>query len=94
MKKALANVKAVACLDRSSPNGALGMLYNEVAATLYQNDNKPVINNYIYGLGGRDFTIDHAKEIIRELDANAKAGKLTTPLQQFVGLRGPKLTFY
>jgi pyruvate ferredoxin oxidoreductase alpha subunit len=94
MKKALANVKAVACLDRSSPNGALGMLYNEVAGSLYQNENRPVINNYIYGLGGRDFTIDHAKEIMRDLDANAKAGKLTTPLQQFVGLRGPKLTFY
>jgi len=94
IRKALANVKAVACLDRSSPNGALGMLYNEVAGSLYQNENKPVISNYVYGLGGRDFTIDHAKEIIRELDANAKAGKLTTPLQQFVGLRGPKLSFY
>ena len=93
IRKALANVKAVACLDRSSPNGALGMLYNEVAGSLYQNENKPVISNYVYGLGGRDFTIDHAKEIIRELDANAKAGKLTTPLQQFVGLRGPKLSF-
>jgi len=94
LKKALANVKAIACLDRSSPNGALGMLYNEISATLYQNENRPVISNYIYGLGGRDFTIDHAKEIYRELDANAKEGKLTTPLQQFVGLRGPKLSFY
>jgi len=94
LKKALANVKAIACLDRSSPNGALGMLYNEISATMYQSDNRPVISNYIYGLGGRDFTIDHAKEIYRELDANAKEGKLTTPLQQFVGLRGPKLSFY
>ncbi len=94
IRKALANVKAVACLDRSSPNGALGALYNEVTASLYQNDNRPVITNYIYGLGGRDFTIDHAKEIFKELDANAKEGRPTTPLQQFVGLRGPKLSFY
>ncbi|SFO93454.1 2-oxoacid:ferredoxin oxidoreductase subunit alpha [Hydrogenimonas thermophila] len=94
IKKALSKVKAVACLDRSSPNGALGMLYNEVTASLYQGENHPVISNYIYGLGGRDFTIDHAKEIYKELDANAKEGKLTTPLQQFVGLRGPKLSFY
>jgi len=94
IKKALSKVKAVACLDRSSPNGALGMLYNEVTASLYQGENRPVISNYIYGLGGRDFTIDHAKEIYKELDANAKEGKLTTPLQQFVGLRGPKLSFY
>jgi len=94
IKEALSKVKAVACLDRSSPNGALGMLYNEVTASLYQGENHPVISNYIYGLGGRDFTIDHAKEIYKELDANAKEGKLTTPLQQFVGLRGPKLSFY
>ncbi len=94
IKKALSKVKAVACLDRSSPNGALGMLYNEVTASLYQGDNHPVVTNYIYGLGGRDFTIDHAKEIFRELDANAKEGRATTPLQQFVGLRGPKLSFY
>ncbi len=94
IKKALSKVKAVACLDRSSPNGALGALYNEVTASLYQGDNRPVITNYIYGLGGRDFTIDHAKEIFKELDANAKEGRPTTPLQQFVGLRGPKLSFY
>lgn len=94
IKKALSKVKAIACLDRSSPNGALGMVYNEVAASLYQGENRPVISNYIYGLGGRDFTIDHAKEIYKELDVNAKEGKLTTPLQQFVGLRGPKLSFY
>ncbi len=94
IKKALSKVKAVACLDRSSPNGAFGALYNEVTASLYQSDNHPVITNYIYGLGGRDFTIDHAKEIFKELDANAKEGRPTTPLQQFVGLRGPKLSFY
>ncbi len=94
IKKALSKVKAVACLDRSSPNGAMGALYNEVTASLYQGDNRPVVTNYIYGLGGRDFTIDHAKEIFKELDANAKEGRPTTPLQQFVGLRGPKLSFY
>jgi pyruvate ferredoxin oxidoreductase alpha subunit len=94
IKAALANVKAVACLDRSSPNGAFGMLYNEVAGSLYHNDTRPVITNYIYGLGGRDFTTEHAENIFKELAANAEAGKPTTPLQQFIGLRGPKLSFY
>ncbi len=94
IKKALNGVKAVACLDRSSPNGALGTLFNEVAASLYHVENRPVVTNYIYGLGGRDFTIDDAKKIYAELDANAKKGSPTTPLQQFVGLRGPKLSFY
>ena len=92
--ESLKGVKAIAALDRSSPNGAMGMLYNELAGSLYQSDSKPVLTNYIYGLGGRDFTVEHAEEIYQELLANAEAGKPTTPLQQFVGLRGPKLSFY
>ncbi len=92
--EALKGVKAIGALDRSSPNGAMGMLYNELAGSLYQSDNQPVLTNYIYGLGGRDFTVEHAEEIYQELLANAEAGKPTTPLQQFVGLRGPKLSFY
>ena len=94
LKEALKGVKAVGCLDRSAPGGALGMLYNEVAAAMYTSDSKPVISNYIYGLGGRDMTIAILKDIFKELKANADAGKLTTPLQQFSGLRGPKLAFF
>jgi len=94
MQEALKGVKAIATLDRSAPGGALGMLFNEVSATMYQTDSKPVINNYIYGLGGRDMTQENLKEIFRDAKKNADAGKLVTPLQQFSGLRGPKLSFY
>jgi pyruvate ferredoxin oxidoreductase alpha subunit len=92
--KAFDGIKAVATLDRSAPGGALGMLYNEISAALYNSDNRPVINNYIYGLGGRDMTIETLCGIFKEAKANADAGKLTTPLQQFSGLRGPKLSFF
>jgi len=94
MQEALKDVKAVATLDRSAPGGALGMLFNEVSATMYQSDSKPVINNYIYGLGGRDMTQEDLKEIYRDIKRNADEGKLVTPLQQFSGLRGPKLSFF
>ncbi len=94
LRDALKNVKAIACLDRSAPGGTLGMLFNEVSAAMYHSENRPVINNYIYGLGGRDMTIENLKEIFKEAKANADAGKLTTPLQQFSGLRGPKLAFF
>jgi len=94
VQEALKNVKAIATLDRSAPGGTLGTLYNEVSATMYQSDNKPIINNYIYGLGGRDMTQEDLKEIYRDIKRNADEGKLTTPLQQFSGLRGPKLSFY
>jgi pyruvate ferredoxin oxidoreductase alpha subunit len=88
------NVKAIATLDRSAPGGTLGMLYNETSAAMYQSDNRPVINNYIYGLGGRDMTQADLKDIFRDIKRNADEGKLTTPLQQFSGLRGPKLSFF
>ena len=94
LKDALKNVKAISCLDRSAPGGTLGMLFNEVSAAMYHSESRPVINNYIYGLGGRDITIENLKEIFKEAKANADAGKLTTPLQQFSGLRGPKLAFF
>ncbi len=94
IQEALSGVKAVAALDRSAPGGTLGMLFNEISAAMYQTDSRPVINNYIYGLGGRDMTQENLKNIYKEIKKNADEGKLTTPLQQFSGLRGPKLSFY
>ncbi len=94
IQEALSGVKAVAALDRSAPGGTLGMLFNEISAAMYQSDNRPIISNYIYGLGGRDMTQENLKEIYKEIKKNADEGKLTTPLQQFSGLRGPKLSFY
>ena len=93
--EALKHTKAVAIMDKSLPAGAMGALFNEVAAALYQvpNSSLPVLSNYISGLGERDMTQKDLGHIYKELDANAKAGKLTTATQQFIGLRGPKLSF-
>jgi len=87
-------VKALCCLDKSSPGGAMGALFNEVSAAAYSTDTRPLITNYIYGLGGRDFAVDEAKRIMREQKAHADAGHITTDIQQFSGLRGPRLGFF
>jgi pyruvate ferredoxin oxidoreductase alpha subunit len=94
IRDVLKDTKAVCCMDRSSPNGALGMLFNEVSAAMYLTENRPVVNNYIYGLGGRDLTLNELERIMAETNENAKAGKLTTPVQQFSGIRGPKMAFF
>ncbi|MFT7823398.1 MAG: 2-oxoacid:ferredoxin oxidoreductase subunit alpha [Sulfurimonas sp.] len=94
VRDALENVKSVAVLDRSSPGGAMGAFYNEVSAALYTTLNRPLVTNFIYGLGGRDFSIDEAKRIFKEQKAHADAGHITTDIQQFSGLRGPKLGFF
>lgn len=93
---ALKHTKAVGIMDKSLPAGAMGALFNEVGAALYQvlDSARPVLSNYIYGLGERDITQVDLVEIFKELDSNAKAGKLTHPTQQFIGLRGPKMSFY
>ncbi|MEJ2414019.1 MAG: 2-oxoacid:ferredoxin oxidoreductase subunit alpha [Sulfurimonas sp.] len=91
--EALKDVKAIAALDRSSPNGAPGMLFNEIAGALFNTDTKALLSGYVYGLGGRDLTKKHLTELYTELQANVDAGKVTTPLQQFIGVRGPKLAF-
>jgi len=88
------SLKAVCCMDKSAPGGAMGALFNEVSAAAYTTESQPLISNYIYGLGGRDFAIDEAKRIMKEQKAHADAGHITTNIQQFSGLRGPKLGFY
>ncbi len=93
VQEALKDVKAIAVLDRSSPNGAPGMLFNELSAALYSLDTRPLLSGYIYGLGGRDLTKAHLVSLYTELQANVDAGKVLTPLQQFIGVRGPKLSF-
>jgi len=88
------SLKAVCCMDKSAPGGAMGALFNEISAAAYTTSSRPLISNYIYGLGGRDFAIDEAKRIMKEQKAHADAGHITTNIQQFSGLRGPKLGFY
>ena len=90
----LKHLKAIACLDRSLPAGAMGMLFNETTSAIHAAGGKAVVSNYIYCLGGRDLTQAHLTEVYEELNQNAKAGKLTHPTQQFIGLRGPKLSFF
>ena len=88
------SVKCISVMDRSSPGGAMGALFNEVSAAVYSTANRPLVTNYIYGLGGRDFSVQEAKRIMREQKSHADAGHITTQIQSFSGLRGPKLGFF
>jgi len=90
----LKDCKAIAALDRSNPNGTVGALFNEISGALFNTDTKTTLSNYIYGLGGRDLTKENLRAIYGDLMENTKHGQLTTPLQQFIGLRGPKLSFF
>ena len=94
MREALKNAKSIAVTDRSSPGGAMGAFFNEVAAAMYTSEKRPMVTGFVYGLGGRDFSIEEAERIFAEQQAHADAGHITTDIQQFSGLRGPKLGFF
>lgn len=84
---ALRNCKAVAIMDRTeSYNGHGGPLGSEVMAGLFRNRVMITAVNYIYGLAGRDFTVEDVNEIFAELQYAEENGK-TVEQYQYVGLR-------
>lgn len=65
--EALNGKKAVAVLDRSASFGAEAPIYSEVKSALYMIKERPILQSYVYGLGGRDFTPRHAREAFDRL---------------------------
>ncbi len=84
---ALSRCKAVAIMDRcESYNGNGGPLGSEVTAALYRNKVMIEAVNYIYGLAGRDFTVENVFDIFAELDDAVKSGT-EVEQYQYIGLR-------
>jgi pyruvate ferredoxin oxidoreductase alpha subunit len=85
--QALKGCKAVAVMDRcESYNGHGGPLASEVMAALYENKVYIEAVNYVYGLAGRDFTVETACGIFDELKSVAEGGKKVKQYR-YVGLR-------
>lgn len=70
------NVEGIAVLDRNFSFGQEGILFNEAKGVLYNTDAKPIIKNYIVGLGGRDFTVSDVKKIAENMKAIIEKGEL------------------
>ncbi len=85
---ALKNCKAVAIMDRSECfRGKGGPLGAEIKAALYDYAKDVKAFNLVYGLGGRDFTVEEAERIYNDLAAYDKEGA-TFEEYRYVGLRG------
>lgn len=85
--KALKGCKAVAIMDRcESYNGNGGPLGSEVTAGLYRSKVMIEAVNYIYGLAGRDFTVNEVYDIFAELEEAVENGKKVEQYQ-YIGLR-------
>ena len=86
--KALSGVKAVGIFDRSETfAGTLGgPVYVETRSAFYEAPVKPLIANYVYGLGGRDLSIDLIDKAFFELEEAAQNGTVTQKINS-LGLR-------
>ncbi|MBX4264513.1 pyruvate ferredoxin oxidoreductase [Clostridium estertheticum] len=74
--KALENVKAAAVLDKVETFSTVGgPLFLEVRSALYGRNDGKLVTSYIYGLGGRDVTIDSIEEVYDDLLRSVKTGK-------------------
>jgi pyruvate ferredoxin oxidoreductase alpha subunit len=88
MAQALAKAKVIGVLDRSDTMSTLGgHLYNDARSILYDSDRRPLFKNYVYGLGGRDISIEEIESIYEELLAIQKSGTVDTEIVYF-GVRG------
>jgi pyruvate ferredoxin oxidoreductase alpha subunit len=87
LAKTLAPLKAVAVLDRSdSIDGYGGPLFDEVRSALYDLDKRPKMVNYIYGLGGRDFTLADIRTVYAALEGIVAKGTVPNAVN-YIGVR-------
>lgn len=87
LAQALNHCQAVAVLDKSegfSANG--GPLFAETASACINLDRRPKMVDIVYGLGGRDFTVDQAKRVFARLEKIVATGE-TGPIYSHMGQR-------
>lgn len=86
IREKLADAKAIAVLDRAdSFNAVGGPLAGEVKAALYGKCETPIVN-YIYGLGGRDTTIEMLESVYADIQKVAETGE-TGEKTRYLGVR-------
>ncbi|RLG79714.1 MAG: pyruvate ferredoxin oxidoreductase [Thermoprotei archaeon] len=83
----LKGVKAVGVMDRGISFGSYGQSYLEIATALYSSKEKPLLVNYIYGLGGRDASPELIENFFKELIGIAEKGYVEEEIR-FIGVRG------
>jgi len=87
LAEALSGASAIAVLDRAASFGAhAGPLYAEITAALYSYGQQIPVNNYIYGLGGREILPDDLATCFEDLAGIAESGQPSEPVS-FLGLR-------
>ena len=84
---ALQKVEAVAIMDKAeSFSGHGGPMFAETRSALYDLEERPALVNYIYGLGGRDVTVDHFLQVFEALEEIRSGGEVGE-VYRYIGVR-------
>ncbi|TLN17239.1 pyruvate ferredoxin oxidoreductase, partial [bacterium] len=76
-----------AILDKAMSFGAPGTaLFEDIASTLYGLPKGPTLVNYVYGLGGRDVTMDQIAKAAEDSLKLARQRKKIVPTR-YMGVR-------
>ncbi len=87
LAEVLKNCKAVAVMDKSEGFSACGgPLFAETASYMINCENRPKMIDIVYGLGGRDFTVEHAKRVFARLEKIVETGEVG-PVYSHMGQR-------
>ena len=76
LRKITKDLKALAVMDRSYSFGSPGaQLFMDIAASLFNEKERPLLFNIIYGLGGRDLKPEHVEYVFNKAFEVAETGE-------------------
>ncbi|MGV9170367.1 MAG: pyruvate ferredoxin oxidoreductase [Promethearchaeia archaeon] len=76
IRELASRVKGFASFDRAVSYGFGGPVANDIRASIYNTEYRPMVKSYIGGLGGRDVTIEDIKEIVIDTVEAVEAGEI------------------
>jgi pyruvate/2-oxoacid:ferredoxin oxidoreductase alpha subunit len=88
IKRAVGKVPVLGVMEKCISFGApASPLMEEIMTTYYHDKEKPLMANYVVGLGGRDVSPDMIKEAYKDMQKIKETGKVEK-LVQTIGVRG------
>jgi len=77
LQDALKHLKVLAVMDKSMSFGGFGgPIFNEVRTALFDLKQRPLVVNYIFGIGGKDSNPKSLRKIFENLQQIAKTGQI------------------